>query len=250
MVWIKALFGSKNSPRVSEAEPPLQAGQATLSWEDIVVPGAKALETVLALRGTQSAGTPVALGDDDDLQRVLETLECNDSSTEEIIRAGEALDVDGWLKDRIAAAPDYYQEDEPGSSADSEPVQAPSLSLAFDVLSGKPKVKMHVALVPTAKPWEVPAYLKIGNWNECPAAEVHVAFFKSWFERYGACVTGIGPDTVEFSVANPPRTMEDARRLAHEQFVYCADIVHQGVQSVENLAKVLQNSGNWYFWWD
>ncbi len=77
-----------------------------------------------------------------------------------------------------------------------------------------------------------------------------MAFFKSWFERYGAVVTAIGPDTVEFSVANPPKTMEEARILAREQFVYCADIVFQGVQSVENLAKVLVNGGNWYFWWD
>jgi hypothetical protein len=44
--------------------------------------------------------------------------------------------------------------------------------------------------------------------------------------------------------------MEEARRLAHEQFIYCADIVHQGVQTESNLAQTLLGSGNWFFWWD
>nr|WP_295379144.1 DUF4253 domain-containing protein [Pseudoxanthomonas sp.] len=214
------------------------------------VPGAEALSTLLALRSREPAVTPVALGDDKDFERLLEAFEYSESPTEAVISAGLALDLPGWIRERIAADPEYYQEEQVDSAVTDEPEQARPLSLAFDVLSGKPKRQVHIALVPTAKPWEVPAYLKLGNWNECPAAEVHVAFFKSWFERYGAVVTGIGPDTVEFSVANPPETIEAARVLAREQFVYCADIVFQGVQSVENLAKVLVNSGNWYFWWD
>lgn len=249
MNWFKALLGINKPPHPRQADPQPLAGQIDTPWKTMAIPGAKALETALALRSTQLTHIPVALGDDEDLERLLEAMEYSSSSTEDIIQAGAALDLQTWLKERVAAEPDYYMEDDSESSPDVEPAQASPLFLAFDV-SGKPKAKVHIALIPTTKPWEVPAHLKLGGWNECPAAEVHVAFFKSWLERYGALVTGIGPDTIEFSVAKPPQTLEDARTLAHEQFVYCADIVHQGVVSVENLAKVLVNSNNWYFWWD
>jgi hypothetical protein len=38
--------------------------------------------------------------------------------------------------------------------------------------------------------------------------------------------------------------------LAREQYLYCSDIVWQGVGSVSNLSKTLLNSNYWYFWWD
>lgn len=250
MDWFKSLFGSKKPTQPVPDVPQPNAAPIATPWRTIVVPGAETLSTILALRTREPAFTPVALGDDEDLERVLEAFEYAESSTEDIISAGEGLDTPGWLEERVATDPEYYQEDQSAPTTAGEPVQAPPLSLALDVLSGKPKKRVHIALVPTAKPWEVPAHIKLGNWNECPAPEVHVAFFKLWFERYGAVVTAIGPDTVEFSVANPPSTLEEASVLAREQFVYCADIVFQGVQSVDNLAKVLVNSSNWYFWWD
>jgi len=250
MNWLKSLFGSRSTVKPASAAPPPDVAPVAVPWETLEVPGAEAFSTVLALRNREPSVTPVVLGDEEDIERVLEAFEYAESSVDEIISAGEALDVPGWIEERIAADPEYYHEAPSESATTGEPEQAQPLSLAFDVLSGEPKRLVHIALIPTAKSWEVPAHLKLGNWNECPATEVHVAFFKSWFERYGAVVTAIGPDTVEFSVANPPKTMEEARILAREQFVYCADIVFQGVQSVENLAKVLVNGGNWYFWWD
>ena len=34
-----------------------------------------------------------------------------------------------------------------------------------------------------------------------------------------------------------------------EQFAYCDDIVHQGAQTICNLAALLNNP-RWFFWWD
>jgi hypothetical protein len=39
-------------------------------------------------------------------------------------------------------------------------------------------------------------------------------------------------------------------QLAMEQYLYCADIVDQGVESVANLATLLLKQKVWYFWWD
>ena len=51
-------------------------------------------------------------------------------------------------------------------------------------------------------------------------------------------------DTIELSVSNPPKTREDALKLAEEQFIYCEDIVLQGTETLEALATELLNSKN------
>ena len=57
-------------------------------------------------------------------------------------------------------------------------------------------------------------------------------------------------DVIECTVKTPPSSKQAALALAREQFVYCSDIVHQGVRSIEALAATLLNSKTWYFWWD
>ena len=51
-------------------------------------------------------------------------------------------------------------------------------------------------------------------------------------------------------VARPPQTKEEALELARQQYLFCNDIVDQGVGDVESLAKTLLYSPVWYFWWD
>jgi hypothetical protein len=151
------------------------------------------------------------------------------------------------MRERIEADQVNFETD--GRDSDSVE-QAEPLSVARDILSRKPKKEVIIGLIPAPEPWQVPAVLRPGDWNDCPGPEVHVALFKRWYERYGAIVTSMSFDVIEFSVERPPRTMEDARGLAREQFVYCTDIVHQGVGTLDNLARALLNAGNWYFWWD
>jgi len=38
--------------------------------------------------------------------------------------------------------------------------------------------------------------------------------------------------------------------LAKEQYIFCNDIVDQGVGTVSALAATLLDSNYWYFWWD
>jgi Domain of unknown function (DUF4253) len=57
-------------------------------------------------------------------------------------------------------------------------------------------------------------------------------------------------DTIELAVERPIQTREDALAVAHEQYVYCADIVQQGTETIEGLAAALLNAPEWFFWWD
>jgi hypothetical protein len=57
-------------------------------------------------------------------------------------------------------------------------------------------------------------------------------------------------DVIEYTVESPPKNMVEAIPLAIEQYLYCGDIVDQGIGSVSNLASSLIDSHRWYFWWD
>jgi len=57
-------------------------------------------------------------------------------------------------------------------------------------------------------------------------------------------------DTINLQVANRPKTREEALALARDQYVYCPDIVDQGVETYNALAADLVANYWWYFWWD
>ena len=68
------------------------------------------------------------------------------------------------------------------------------------------------------------------------------------FDRFKK-IFGASPDTPE-PQRPPPQSPDESLALAREHCVYCADIVHQGVGSVGNLASLLRRNACWYFWWD
>ena len=107
-----------------------------------------------------------------------------------------------------------------------------------------------VGFVPTEKPWEIPAFLGFGNWNDCPETFVHVAIFKEWFSTFGAEPFLMEGDTVMMHVKDPPITRDDAWRLACDQAVY-AEFDQSGIYADRKyLAASLIETNSWYFWWD
>nr|WP_277398397.1 DUF4253 domain-containing protein [Neobacillus citreus] len=110
--------------------------------------------------------------------------------------------------------------------------------------------KIILAKIPTDKPWEVAAWVPMGGFNECAMPEEQVAVFKYWYEKYGATPALVTPDVWELYIVKPPKTQEESKLLAWEQFGFCGDIVWQGVGTVNSLAGTLINSSYWYFWWD
>lgn len=144
------------------------------------------------------------------------------------------------------------------SPSDSEPLgewpASPSvpvgLTVASDIMSGKPLKKVYLAIIPTEDATTIPAHLRWGDWNENPSPEWHVAALRSWRDRYGAELVGISADTMNVRVQRRPQSRDEAIALAREQYAYCSDIVDQGVGTISQLARNLMVDDWWFFWWD
>jgi hypothetical protein len=200
-------------------------------------------------QATQTGYWPLIVGSYDHLEALIENLTVRGKySPAEIVLAGTQLDLLAWLIQRPAEDLDFYT-----APRGYWPEIAPSKNhccIYRDVWSGEPLNELLLALVPTVCGWQSPAFLKFGGWNDCPMPEVHVAFMARWQQLYGAEVVAIVGDMVEFAVERPPRDRDSALQLAHEQFLYCTDIVYQGSLTLEDLAATLENNHVWTFWWD
>jgi len=255
---LSSLFAAsqKQPGEAPTSRPPAPADAAEPKNAE-AVPFAAPFE-IVRVSGIEAPGTwhtlhkrsgiaPVLLGNRDSAKRVLEARQFNKQSFESIREAGLRLDVEEWIAERLREDPEIYTLDH----TCTRPVSPISgFSSAIDILKRKPHSEVFIGLIPVEEPWLVPAYLGFGSWNDCPDASVHLGFFNRWFERYGAVVTTVADDVIEFNVTRPPTTEEASRQLALEQYVYCPDIVDQGVETLGNLAATLQVSSNWYFWWD
>jgi len=153
-------------------------------------------------------------------------------------------------REEVLAAMESEPEEPPLGEWPAKPDPSIGLSVARNILTGVPLPKVYVGIAPTDDWTTIPAYLRWGGWNECPAAEYHVAAMRGWRDRYGAELVGMSDDTINLRVASRPRTREEALALAREHYIYCADIIDQGFPSYSALAAYLMANDWWYFWWD
>jgi len=203
-----------------------------------------------------SAGQyPFLIGDGEELERLQEQAEDAEQVPAEVVRASLEIDIGAWIarrreERREDAKDDEFSHEELLGEWPIEVAEKGSISLHKDVVSGDIIPKVYLGLAKIEQPWQLPAVIHYGGWNDCPFPEVHCAFHRSWQWRFGAQITGISGDTVECLVKNPPRDRKTALGLAWEQYWYCKDIVDQGCGSISKLAATLLNSPYWFFWWD
>jgi len=236
----------------------------------LTAPGAAAVPLWRRLRAMvdETGRWPIILGGDEDLEMLVEGFEDDDQSAAAILRAAERVDPEKWLADQRVDGDEGGDEDAEewdealeeyaaeagaevgGDEAAAEVDAADDFTIPCDILSGKPLARVHLALLPTPRGWESAAFLRFGGWNACPEPEVHVALWRRWNELYGAEPVGISRDVVEGTASRPPADEAAAATLAREQYLYCDDIVSQGVGSISRLATLLENRPTWYFWWD
>jgi hypothetical protein len=76
------------------------------------------------------------------------------------------------------------------------------------------------------------------------------AVLRSWEDRFGVRVIGVGFAELHLSVAAPPRDQAEALRVAAEHFAFCPDNVWQGVSPLVAYAEHLVDAPLWQFWWD
>jgi Domain of unknown function (DUF4253) len=194
---------------------------------------------------------PFLIGDANELGRVEESIEVNDEDPDTIIKISFGINTAEWIAQRKEQAiEDGLDPDSRLGMWPGEILDKGSIGLHKDVVTAKIKPEVHLGLVKIAEPWQLPAALKWGGWNDCPNPEIHCAFHRDWQERFGAEITGMSGDVVECAVKYPPNDQKTATILAWQQYWYCSDIIEQGVDSISNLAATLIHSPYWYFWWD
>ena len=150
------------------------------------------------------------------------------------------------LESFFAAKKEYYDKEDKVEQLEGDILYEESNS----VYIGESGENVYIAKIPTEKPYEILAYIPMGGFNECPDNTVHMAIAKYWFEKYGAYPIAIGSDTIQFKVKDPIKDDKQLEELAMEQYLYCGDIVWQGVETLNNLKSSLSNSDVWYFWWE
>lgn len=221
--------------------------QRSAPFPIVATPGARVSESWQELR--QRPGVvPVLVGNRDAVSFVLKELARNTDTPEGIAQRARQLDVDAWLAQRVRSNPELYAIttlDVPWDGA-KRPIRG---FLPGHDHRGEPYDEVFFALIPADPPWLVPAHLRTAGWGNCPDAVVHTAICRRWYERWGAVITTIADGVVELHVERPPATMEVARELAIEHFVYCPDTIYEGVRTIGNLAGSLLDSPLWYFWW-
>jgi hypothetical protein len=146
-----------------------------------------------------------------------------------------------------------YESEPEGPEMGSWPATAhPSEGLVstLDFRTGGPFDTVYILLVPTADPSAVPAFLKFGGWNACPAPEHQVAALRSLNDRFGAELVVCTNDTIELKVKRRPQSRDEAIALALGLYAYCNDSIDQGHETVSAFAAYLMANDLWHFWWD
>lgn len=112
------------------------------------------------------------------------------------------------------------------------------------------QAKTHLGVVPIKEPWKIPATAAFGNWERITDDDIVTAHLKSWYENYGATPALIGAGNLELWLDRPITDPEVAADLALEMFSLCPEIIEEGTESTEALAKSILGAHVWYFWWD
>jgi len=202
------------------------------------------LRTTCAAEGT----FPVIIGDRESAERLIELWEEPFDHDAELARASQ-LSPEQWFEERRQEEDEYLLDESQDEIHPDGTAPMTQLTIGHDH-RGRPKSEVFIATIPTSDSTTVPVFLRFGDWNACPSPHVHMAMARYWRERYGAEIATLSSDVVEFTVSRPPADDAQAMELAWQQYLYCADLVDQGVGSVATLAQALKGSTHWYFWWD
>jgi hypothetical protein len=155
-----------------------------------------------------------------------------------------ALDAEAWFADRGADSDEQFPRGEPAPFEPPDPAQ-----WAFRVAT-MPDEPDRMWFVPSPGGWAVPGQLGwSGAVNADVMGDVHTAVLRRWAERWDADLVVLGFDTLTLRVMRPPASPASAFEVAHEMALYCEDLVHQGVQTLDALVPMAASPA-WWFWWD
>jgi hypothetical protein len=136
----------------------------------------------------------------------------------------------------------------PGSAPPGEPLEDPGTvaDRCAELLTGRP-----LGLVPVERGSDALAAMGWqGARHHNPWTAPLAAVVRSWEDRFGARVVGIGFNTLDLSVAAPPATWQHALHVAAEHATFCPEIIVQGPGSLAGHAEQIRGRDTWSFWWE
>ena len=105
----------------------------------------------------------------------------------------------------------------------------------------------RVALFPRSDRYEILRLMGTNGWNYDIGPDSIVAWLQALERDHPFVLTGMGFDWVEGRFRS---VIGDADALARRFYAFCPDIVDQGTETVEALARELGASQQLYCWWD
>lgn len=246
-------------------------------YPHVVVAGDEVETALSQLRHERRGETPIVWGDAENAALLFQLFDEPDNLAPVAILQRSRLGQGAELLDQYLAEVDSYvaayceergvaiPAAPPDPAVDPEPKDAAGLlSLPWphdvepnaqltgflDLTANVTKQQVLIGLLPTQHAHDAPAWHKFGGWNSCPPPAVHAALARDWQEQYGARLVVNTHDVMEFEIARPIATRDEAVAMALLHHRYCGDIVDQGIGSVLRHAAFLLGARYWYFWWD
>ncbi len=102
-------------------------------------------------------------------------------------------------------------------------------------------------VVPTADKFAVMAFTGVDGINYDINNHLVIRWMKRLDRDQPFLMTGCGRDFLSGRFVSK---LPDADAMAKRMYAFCPDIVDQGTGSVEDLAKELRKTNEFYFWWD
>ncbi len=202
-------------------------------------------------QGKKEAFTPLIISVSDILTEMIDFLDDEAFNLENMIREAEEINPSEYFKQEQ----EEYSDDEENPCIDDlfgefELQESSNSFVSYGNSYGELSDEILIVKIPTNKPWELPIYVPMGGFNDCPDPVHQAAVFKYWYEKYHAYPACVTYDVWEMYCENPVKDRETAFELAKEMYFFCSDIVDQGVETIGRLAGCLVNSSVWFFWWD
>lgn len=165
----------------------------------------------------------------------------------------DAEDVLTELWEEYAAEDDEWPGLTEGAALAADP-DTRAAEVADTLAQGRSWFKEpHLALVPARRSADIPAAIGwTGPLNYVNDVARLCAVLRSWEDRFGIRVVGIGFDRLVLSVAAPPASRAEAEAVAAEHFALCPDNVlqqHDGTFAAY-ARQLLDERTTWTFWWD
>ncbi len=111
-------------------------------------------------------------------------------------------------------------------------------------IAGRPD---RVALFPRSDRYEILRLMGTNGWNYGIGPDSIVAWLRALEHDHAFVLTGMGFDWVE---GRFPSAIGDADALARRFYAFCPDVVDQGTETADALARELGASHRLYCWWD